>query len=124
MRVELDITPVGKPRMTQRDKWAHRPVIDAYYAFKDDLNLKARAQKFALPDRFSVTFYLPMPKSWSAKKREDKNLAPHDAKPDLDNLVKALCDCLRSDDSTIWNVAAAKLWGEKGGITITTYEEN
>lgn len=35
MTIELDITPIGKPRMAQRDKWKQRPAVVAYYAFKD-----------------------------------------------------------------------------------------
>lgn len=119
-RVEFDITPIGKPRMSQSDRWAHRPVVDAYYAFKDELNLKANLKRFSLPDQFEVVFHLPMPPSWSQKKRTQMEGRPHQQKPDLDNCVKSLLDCLKPDDSTVWDIQARKLWAQEGRIVIYT----
>ena len=106
--------------MTQRDRWKHRPVIDAYYAFKDEIKLKADLKRFRLPDSFEVVFHLPMPQSWSRKKREQYRGKPHQQKPDFDNLAKALCDCLREEDSPIWDVSVRKLWADTGSIVIYT----
>lgn len=33
----LDIEPVAKPRMTKKDKWAKRPCVMKYRAYKDML---------------------------------------------------------------------------------------
>lgn len=118
MRIEFNITPIGKPRMTQRDKWAKRDVVVAYYAFKDRLREEAEALGFRLPDQFSVDFWLPMPASWSAKKRAAMDGTPHQQTPDLDNLEKGLFDCLREDDAGVWAVAASKRWGTTGKIVI------
>lgn len=109
--------------MTQRDRWAHRPVIDAYYAFKDELNLKANLKRFALPDQFTVVFQFPMPESWSGKKRERMAGTPHQQKPDLDNCVKSLLDCLKADDATVWDISARKLWADQGSIVIYTNDD-
>ena len=109
------ITPVGKPRMTQRDKWAKRPAVLRYRAFKDEV----RARRVILPtDGAMVTFCLPMPKSWSQKKRREMDGEPHRQKPDLDNLVKALGDACYEDDSTIHMIAARKVWGVDGSIEV------
>ena len=35
---QFNVNPVAKPRMTQRDKWKKRPVVDKYYAYKDEMN--------------------------------------------------------------------------------------
>ncbi|MCY4883811.1 RusA family crossover junction endodeoxyribonuclease, partial [Salmonella enterica subsp. enterica serovar 1,4,[5],12:i:-] len=40
------------------------------------------------------------------------------AKPDFDNMVKALMDAIYEDDAHIWDSRVTKLWGEKGQIII------
>ena len=40
--MEYPIIPLGKPRMTQRDKWAKRPAVLRYRAFKDECRLHGR----------------------------------------------------------------------------------
>ncbi|WP_318155968.1 RusA family crossover junction endodeoxyribonuclease [Citrobacter freundii] len=80
-----DITPMGKPRMTRADKWKKRPEVLRYRAFCDEVRL----QGVELPESGShVTFMLPMPASWSKKKRAELNGKPHQAKPDFDNMMK------------------------------------
>ncbi len=59
-----------------------------------------------------------MPKSWSKKKRLEKNNKPHTNKPDLDNLIKALSDAVYDDDQALWNYWLVKIWGETGSIEI------
>lgn len=67
MRV-YDITPIGKPRMTQRDKWQKRPPVLRYRAFCDEVRLN----HVSLPESgYHVTFILPMPASWSRKRRAE-----------------------------------------------------
>lgn len=80
------INPVPKPRMTQRDAWKKRPVVVKYHAFCDEM----RANHFTLPESGAhLTFVIPMPKSWSKKKRIEMNGKPHQQRPDVDNLIKA-----------------------------------
>ena len=43
---------------------------------------------------------------------------PHQQKPDVDNLLKALMDALFDDDCKVWSVAVSKVWGESGKITV------
>ncbi|WES88797.1 RusA family crossover junction endodeoxyribonuclease [Dickeya fangzhongdai] len=110
-----DITPTGKPRMTQRDKWQKRPPVLRYRAFCDEVRLN----KITLPGGgWHVTFVIPMPASWSKKKRAEFNGKPHQAKPDCDNLLKALMDAIFDDDAHIWDVRVSKVWGEAGQIII------
>lgn len=114
-----DITPMGKPRMTQRDKWQKRDVVLRYRAFKDECNLK----KVSVPDaNHHVIFSLPMPKSWSKKKRQELNGQPHQQKPDIDNLLKALMDAVLKEDSGVSDIRATKVWGEAGQIIIKPIE--
>ena len=69
------------------------------------------------PVQLSVHCRFEMPKSWSKKKRAELQGEFHDAKPDLDNVLKAIKDALT--DCGVWNddaqVALAfigKRWSE------------
>ena len=110
-----DITPVSKPRMTQQDRWHKRPATAAYWAFKAEVRLLG----INIPESgYHITFIIPMPKSWSQKKRTQLNGQAHQQKPDKDNLEKALLDAIFDDDSRVWDGRVTKLWGEKGQIII------
>ncbi|MBU2647518.1 RusA family crossover junction endodeoxyribonuclease [bacterium] len=114
--IELPIEPVAKPRQTQRDKWQQRPVVMKYRAFADELRLRCRVLGFQLTGTLDAVFVLPMPKSWSKKKRAEMDGTPHLSKPDTDNLEKAVQDALCVDDSHIWKHRTEKVWGYEGKI--------
>ncbi len=104
MGIEIKINPVSKPRMTQSDKWKKRPATEKYWAFKDELILKCRLNKINLDKGIiDVIFYIPMPDSWSEKKKKLKCGDKHLNKPDCDN-------------SGVWKVAAEKYWAREGVI--------
>lgn len=109
------ITPVPKPRQTQSDRWNKRPRVLRYRAFADE----CRARKVVVPECGAhITFVLPMPASWSNKKRDTMDGQPHQVKPDKDNLEKALLDAIYGDDSVVWDSRVTKIWGESGAIII------
>ncbi|ANI82395.1 RusA family crossover junction endodeoxyribonuclease [Kosakonia oryzae] len=109
------IVPMGKPRMTRSDKWKKRPEVMRYRAFRDEVRIRG----VVLPAAGAhITFILPMPASWSKKKRAEMNGKPHQVKPDKDNLEKALLDALFENDAHIWDSRVTKLWGESGQIII------
>lgn len=115
------VTPVPKPRMTQRDKWAKRPAVVRYWSFCD----KVRLLGCELPEQGAhVTFNVPMPKSWSKKRRQMMLGQPHQQRPDIDNFEKGLLDALYDDDSCVWDIRSTKLWAEVGHITIKSKGEN
>lgn len=116
----LMIEPVPKPRMTQRDRWAKRPAVVRYHQFCDELRGLVNANDVPIPYR--VTFYLPIPKSWSKKRKAEAEGEPHTQRPDKDNLEKAFLDALFPDDSHVWSGWAEKRWSsvpriEYGPIT-------
>ena len=113
-----DIIPNTKPRMTQRDRWAKRPCVLKYFAFKDEVKLN----KIELPEAYHVIFILPMPKSWGKKKKADMDGQPHKQTPDKDNLEKALLDAIYGDDSHKWDGRATKMWGKEGRIIVKEIE--
>ena len=110
------ITPMGAPRMTRADAWRVpvRDCVARYRAFKDEVRLRA----VSLENGDRVVFVLPMPVSWSKKKKAEMCGKPHQQKYDLDNLCKALMDALFQDDSHIWKLSIEKIWGYTGEIRI------
>jgi Holliday junction resolvase RusA-like endonuclease len=68
----------------------------------------------------SVTFFMPRPKSLCRKKDPD-GVIPHTAKPDVDNLIKALFDALTDagmwrDDAQVYETSVRKYYHGKGGV--------
>lgn len=112
----IKITPVAKPRMTRRDKWQKRPAVLKYRAYCDELRLKKPEPNW---EKLSLVFRIPMPQSWSKKKRQEMLGKPHRQTPDLDNLIKAFQDALLGDDSKVWRYShMSKVWATEGAITI------
>jgi len=100
--------------MTQRDRWKKRDCVVRYHAFKDEVRLRG----IELGDKVVAEFRVPMPKSWSKKKKSDMAGQPHQQKPDIDNFLKSLLDACFDDDSKVWSVTATKRWAEEGAILI------
>lgn len=119
----LLVTPMGAVRQTKRDVWKKRPVVERYHKFRDDLRSACESNNFILEDAFEIVFYIPMPKSWSKKKRDKMYMLPHDQKPDIDNLIKAVMDALKPDDKKVWKISAEKRWAFEGEINIKNMEE-
>lgn len=114
------VTPQPKPRMTRSDRWKQRPAVLKYRAYKDELRLR----KLSVPDSGAhITFVLPMPRSWSQKKRMAMAGQPHQQKPDVDNLHKGLLDALFTEDCQVWDHRITKVWGEQGAIRIEAMSE-
>ena len=74
------------------------------------------------PLSLKVTAYLPIPMSWSGKRiaEAEKGKIKPDSKPDLDNLIKNICDCLTAmsfwhDDKQITSLSAAKFYNDGRG---------
>ena len=115
------ISPIAKPRMTRADKWKRRPSVLAYRAFADAM--RQQCGDWELPDAFHVRFIIPMPASWSKKKKLQKVSTLMQQRPDADNLAKALMDALLKEDSTVWKLEIEKIWGEEGMIIIDDLQD-
>lgn len=123
--------PVAKPRMTQRDKWAQRSCVTAYWHFADAFRASAyqagyRAGQIILT--VDAVVYLPIPSSWSKARKSKAAGQTHDRKPDSDNFLKAVCDALTSDDSAIWHKQIEKYFDDGNGprleVTLGLAPEN
>ena len=115
----FEIDPVAKPRMTQKDKWAGRPCVLKYWAFKEEMLIKASQAGFDLPDQFLVTFNMPFFESYTLEQKERLRGRPHRMKPDLDNMMKSVLDIFNVRDQSVWSYWPRKFWADKGSIVIT-----
>lgn len=112
------ITPVAAPRMTRRDKFAPSKAAQKYFAFRNECRLK----RLTIPESGAhVTFVIPVPKSWSAKKKAAHINQPHRSTPDADNLLKAVLDAIYDDDRAVWDIRVTKRWGVIGQIIVDEY---
>ena len=125
----FDVIPMGAPRLTQSDRWKTNPnhpdplkrqrkVVTQYWAFKTLLKLQANQLQFELGNVLDALYLIPMPNSWSNKKKERMNGLPCEVKPHTDNIKKGLKDTLRKNDSDIWYEKAEKRWAYHGSIII------
>jgi len=73
-----------------------------------------------------MTFFIPMARSWSKKKKSLKNEQYCDNNADLDNYEKAILDSLNGiyfkDDRQIVSQKSQKIWADKGKIKIILRE--
>ncbi len=122
MRIEFNIKPCPKPRMTRADRWRERPIVLKYWEFCNELKVKANQLSYIPGDKVSLVFYIPMSKSWSKKKREQMLGKPHKLRPDIDNLAKAFLDALLKEDSHVYSLTAEKYWSNHGSIVVLTDE--
>jgi Holliday junction resolvase RusA-like endonuclease len=119
MKYIFDIDPKPAPRMVRSDKWAKRPIVQDNFSWRNALRLMANTQGYKLSRELHIIFVLPMPESWSEKKKRDNEGCPHMQRPDLDNLIKNWQDTFTDEDGYIYKIDALKLWGRKGQIIIT-----
>ena len=91
-----------------------------------DRDERAREHAGAIPpeaQHADIIAYLPLPASWSQKKRQQMAGTPHRVKPDIDNLIKSCLDALLSRDQGIHEIRARKRWEDANGprVEITIY---
>jgi Holliday junction resolvase RusA-like endonuclease len=74
--------------------------------------------KYVQENTLEIVFLVPMPNSWSKKKKEKENRMPVKTRPDIDNYVKAFLDALLVEDGHIWKIIAEKRYAFKGSIIV------
>ena len=118
--IEIDMVPMSKPRQTRSDVWKKRPVVLKWRAWADEIRLACQYEEFIPGNELVMEFYLPMPKSWSKKKKAELLGKPHKmaTRNDLDNLIKAVMDALIKDDGCVHYLKAKKFWSDKGMIKL------
>jgi len=128
----MKITIPGKPVAKSRPRFVRRGKFVGTYNDQETEEgrwiLEAKPQvteKMEGPLSLCCEFVMPIPSGTSKKKLqeiEDK-VIPHIKKPDLDNLVKFVKDCLNNlawrDDSQISYLWAMKSYGQEPCTRIT-----
>jgi Holliday junction resolvase RusA-like endonuclease len=102
----------GKPRQTQRDKWARRPCVLAYRAWAD--LVRSKAGRVPSPTRTAQIFIeatYAMPSGWSRKRRTRMLGQKKRTAPDPDNVAKGILDALWSPDAAVGDVTIRRRWG-------------
>lgn len=118
MTLTFNIDPCPAPRMTRSDRWKKRPVVMRYFGFRDAAKLQARVFNYKLSGHLEIIFHMAMPSSWSKSKKEKMVGQPCLVRPDIDNLVKAWCDSMESEDNYVWSINAKKVWANEGKIEV------
>lgn len=112
--------PQSRPRFTRQGHAYEDKKVKAY---KESVRMVAASRMRGMPPiggpvTVSLTFFLPIPKSWSREKRADaeQGRALPTKKPDVDNLAKAVLDAcngiIYADDSQIIHMTVQKWYGE------------
>jgi Holliday junction resolvase RusA-like endonuclease len=130
----FNIDPIGKPRMTSSDKWKVDPLhpdpkkrqrkpVTQYFRFKSNLITTCLEKGFKMPeDDIHLIFVLPMPHSWPEKKKSQFDGSRHKQKPDSDNMIKAVLDCLMKEDKSVSDIRGTKFWGRTGKIIVMSLQ--
>lgn len=139
-KIILNITPETHVRATQGDRiWFRIPReelypaglkrlkrLEKYNEYKLNLAAEAKRLQFSFPPQgASISFFIPVPKTWNKWKKELMHFKLHQNKPDLSNLLKATEDALCLEDKFIANYASlTKYWVNFpiGWIEITVSE--
>jgi Holliday junction resolvase RusA-like endonuclease len=98
--------------------------IERYNQYKIDLAAEAKRQKFTMqPQGMSIHFFIPVPRSWSKKKKAAAHMQYHTSTPDLDNLMKAMGDSMLREDRHLAHYELSKWWvnNEIGWIEVYFY---
>ena len=115
----VPIEPVPAPRMTRSDKWKtpRRPVVQKFFDYRDAIQA-AIGPVNDIAESLDCVFYLPMPDSWSDKKKADMDGKLHRQRPDWDNLCKAVMDSLYEEDGCIPQGSGKKYWSKSPRVEI------
>lgn len=142
MKLSININPMGTVRTTAGmikrirfklygpdDKKALK-VIE-YLDYKQAIAWETKSQiqahqAWTGPIEMNLTCYIPMPDSWSEKKKKLMDGQRHTQKPDRDNIEKGVCDSLNKivwkDDGQVCDGRTSKYWSRSGRLEIEIRE--
>lgn len=126
LKFDIDPVPASRPRVTRWGTYYGKK----YKNFKKEMS---EAVPTYHPTKVleglifaDMTFFIPVPKSWSNKKKQSKIGGYCDNNADLDNYEKAILDSLNGhyfiDDRQIVEQSSRKMYAERGSIEINIKE--
>jgi len=105
----IPIAAIGAPRMTRRDTWKKRPCVVAYHQWRDIV--RAHCKDVPSADRVeALRVYCRFVPPGSMRRRKVVCGSLKRTKPDVDNIAKAVMDCLWEQDQAIADVRVRKVW--------------
>jgi len=132
MTNSLIITIPGKPIAKKRPRFARRGKFVVAYSDQQTEEGKwiLTARQFikekipeGVPILLKCIFWMPIPKSISQRKHAEILHERHIRKPDLDNMLKFIKDCLNgelwNDDSQVAEVRMGKIYDDNPRTEIT-----
>lgn len=121
----LDYIPKakGRPRMGKFGVYTPKATRDSENAIAAEWR---RIHGAAMWEKTAVTvcvfLSVPMPASWSKKKKALAHLKPCVSRPDIDNTLKTVLDALNgiayADDAQVFSVSASKFYGDAASTEI------
>lgn len=121
IQVDLKPTPKARPRFNPRSGRPYTPKSTT--DFESLISFFAR-NHFVRPMSGAVEIII----NFSFIKAKSSKLVMHTKKPDIDNLIKSVCDGLNKiaykDDSQIVKLASEKIFADRDGIDIYIKELN
>ena len=129
--------PKARPRVVKghtynpQSKQLESAYWDAYAQVREEWsklygNARFMFSPIGLGIHLRITFFMPVPASWSNKKKKQHYGTHHVSKPDIDNLSKfyldALHNSLYADDKQVHTLEAEKRYIEEGEEPRTVVE--
>lgn len=121
LRLFYNIDPLAKarPRFTVKNGYARSYTPARTVDFANTIKILSCEQykmpPIDTPIYMQIEFHIPT-------KNKKKIGEPHGVRPDIDNLIKNICDALNGivykDDGQIWKIHSTKHYAEKGSISI------
>lgn len=107
--------PLARPRLFKDRVYDSQKVDkDGYKMFLKLSHAHSKLPELEGAISFEANFYMPIPKSWSEKKKQMMIGKHHISKPDWSNLLKFVEDCctgiLFKDDALIAKVCGVKVY--------------
>lgn len=119
----------GRPRVCMRGNHAHAYTPERTADYERQIRCAyAGKPMLAGAVHIDVQAYYGIPRSWSKSKRESalKDYIQPQIKPDLDNVVKVVCDALNGlaykDDTQVVSITAGKHYSEVPRVEAELWE--
>ena len=128
----VDVTPQGKQRARSGNGHHYTPQKTREYESLIALHSKqamiaANLEPLTGAVRVHIVAKMPMPKSWSQKKRREMNHLPAVVKPDTDNIAKSICDAMNGivylDDKQVWCASVERYWDIEGSLQVVIHTD-
>jgi Holliday junction resolvase RusA-like endonuclease len=122
--------PKHAPRLCRRTGRVYsdqtKQVRDVRIMLKAQYRL-LKSKPMSGPMEINFVFFMPLLAGWSKKKKKEMVGQPHVKRPDRDNLLKFIQDCMNGivydDDSQVWNGTVKKIYGKEPRTIIAIVEE-